>query len=247
MDLTDQFTGKTALVSGAGTGMGAATAQLLAARGANVVLLGRRPQPLADTAEAIKQAGGGCLVVPTDVSDPAALQHAVGRAVEHFGGLHLAVNNAGIASESADVPDLPTEVWDSTLAINLSALFYALKAELPAISASGGGAVVNVSSVYADRGLPTRAAYTAAKHGIRGLTRTVARDWADRGIRVNELQPGVIATPMLGPDAGPIAAQIPSRRIGAPHEIATAAAFLLSAEASYITGAHLAVDGGFLT
>jgi NAD(P)-dependent dehydrogenase (short-subunit alcohol dehydrogenase family) len=223
MDLTDQFTGKTALVSGAGTGMGAATAQLLAARGANVVLLGRRPQPLADTAEAIKQAGGSCLAVPADVSDPVALRHAVDRAVEHFGALHLAVNNAGIASESADVP------------------------ELPAISASGGGAVVNVSSVYADRGLPTRAAYTAAKHGIRGLTRTVARDWADRGIRVNELQPGVIATPMLGPDSGPIAAQIPSRRIGAPHEIATAAAFLLSAEASYITGAHLAVDGGFLT
>ncbi|MFC8830419.1 SDR family NAD(P)-dependent oxidoreductase [Streptomyces sp. NPDC057137] len=246
MNLTDQFTGKTALVSGAGTGMGAATAQLLAERGANTVLIGRRAQPLDEVAETIQKAGGQALTVPTDVSDPQALQDAVDRAVERFGALHFAVNNAGVPSESADIPDMPLELWADTLAVNLSAIFYALRAELPAIAASGGGAVVNVSSVFADRALPTRAAYTASKHGIRGLTRTAAADWAARGIRINELQPGVIQTPMLDPDSEEIAAQIPARRIGGPREIATAVAFLLSDEASYVTGAHLAVDGGFL-
>ncbi len=138
------------------------------------------------------------MVLPGDVSDPNAIQTAVTWTVDHFGALHYAVNNAGISSESHDVPELPIEVWNSTIAINLSALSYGMRAQLPAIANAGGGAIVNVSSVYADRALPTRAAYTAAKHGIRGLTRSAARDWAERGIRINELQPGVIDTPILG-------------------------------------------------
>jgi NAD(P)-dependent dehydrogenase (short-subunit alcohol dehydrogenase family) len=174
------------------------------------------------------------------------MQSAVDRTVDRFGALHYAVNNAGISSESHDIPELPTQVWDSTIAINLSSLFYGMRAELPAIAVAGGGAVVNISSVYADRGPPTRAAYTAAKHGIRGFTRSAARAWAERGIRINELQPGVIDTPILGSAPGEvdgIKALIPAKRLGRPRETAATVAFLLSEEASYITGAHLAVDG----
>ncbi|MFD8342283.1 SDR family NAD(P)-dependent oxidoreductase [[Kitasatospora] papulosa] len=251
MSTHNGFDDKVALVTGAGTGTGAATAVLLAERGAKVVLVGRREAPLRAVEEAIREAGGEALVVPADVSDAQAVAGVVTTAVDHFGALHHAVNNAGIASENHDLPDLPDDVWARTIAINLSSIFYSMKAELPAIAASGGGAIVNVSSVYADRGLPLRAAYSASKHGIRGITRSAAFDWASRGVRINELQPGVIATPMLGgageEELQAISSGIAAKRVGEPREIATAVAFLLSDDASYITGAHLAVDGGFLT
>lgn len=245
----EDFAGKVVMVTGAGTGMGAATAVLLAQRGAQVALVGRRQAPLREVEQTITGAGGEALALPGDVSDPDAVQQLVDGAVARFGALHHAVNNAGIASESHDLPDLPLPVWDQTIGTNLSSLFYAMRAQLPAIAAAGGGAVVNVSSVYGDRGLPTRAAYTASKHAVRGLTRSTAIDWAARGIRINELQPGVIDTPMI--DQGPeetaaIQQAIPARRLGGPREIATAVAFLLSEDASYITGAHLVVDGGYL-
>ena len=251
MSRTKDFEGKVALITGAGTGMGAATAELLAERGARVALIGRREQPLREVEARIRAAGGQALVVPTDVGDAAAMAAAVAKTLGSFGGLHHAVNNAGVASEHFDLPDLPVDIWDRTLQVNLSAHFYALRVELPAIAKSGGGSVVNVSSVYGDRGLPFRSAYSASKHGIRGLTRSVARDWAARNIRINELQPGVIDTPMTNEQGKPgeadaIVKTIPAQRLGQPREIATAIAFLLSDEASYITGAHLAVDGGFL-
>ncbi len=251
MSRTKDFEGKVALITGAGTGMGAATAELLAERGARVALIGRREQPLREVEARIRAAGGRALVVPTDVGDAAAMAAAVAKTMGSFGGLHHAVNNAGVASEHFDLPELPVDIWDRTLQVNLSAHFYALRVELPAIAKSGGGSVVNVSSVYGDRGLPFRSAYSASKHGIRGLTRSVARDWAARNIRINELQPGVIDTPMTNEQGKPgevdaIVKTIPAQRLGQPREIATAIAFLLSDEASYITGAHLAVDGGFL-
>ena len=250
MSTTTDFGGKIALVTGAGTGMGAATAVLLAERGARVGLVGRREDPLRDVVEIIAAAGGEALAFPGDVADPDVMDGIVAAIVEKFGALHLAVNNAGVASQHADIDVMTLEVWQSTLQVNLFAHFYGLRAELPAIAAAGGGAVVNVSSVYADRALPFRAAYSASKHAVRGLTRTAAHDWAGRGVRVNELQPGVIDTPMVGAgtpgEVEQIASTIPTGRLGFPREIATAIAFLLSDEASYITGAHLAVDGGFL-
>ncbi|MFE7506968.1 SDR family NAD(P)-dependent oxidoreductase [Promicromonospora sp. NPDC057488] len=249
MNYDDQFAGRTAFVTGAGSGIGSDIARLLAGRGANVALVSRSEAPLRQLADEITGAGGRALVVPADVGDPSAVKRAVAETVRHFGALHLAVNNAGTSGVHLDVPDLPEEEWNKTLGINLSGVFYGLKHQIPAIQAAGGGAIVNVSSVFADRGLPHRAAYSASKHGLRGLTRAAAADWARYGIRINELQPGVIPVPRQQgnpEEVARIAEQIPARRVGTGTEVAQAVAFLLSDEASYITGAHLAVDGGFL-
>jgi NAD(P)-dependent dehydrogenase (short-subunit alcohol dehydrogenase family) len=250
MSSTRQFEGKVIIVTGAGTGMGADTAILLAERGAKVTIAGRREAPLREIEAKIIAAGGEALVVSADVSKPDDATRMVAETVKRFGALHGAVNNAGIASENYDLPELPYELWDQTIGINLSSIFYCMRAQLPEIEKAGGGAIVNVSSVFADRGLPMRAAYSASKHGIRGITRSSALDWAARGIRINELQPGVIDTPMLShggeQENAQIVAHIAAKRMGLGREIATAAAFLLSEDASYVVGAHLAVDGGFL-
>ena len=194
-------------------------------------------------------AGGTAVAIPGDVSNPDDVEHAVAQTLERFGGLHLGVNNAGVTGYFEPLTDITVEQWQQVLSINLSGLFYGLKFEIPAILASGGGAVVNVSSVFADRGGPTPE-YSSAKHAIRGLTRSAAIEYGAKGVRINELQPGVIDTEMT--QGNPSGAQevadrgIPMRRIGTGLEIATAIAFLLSDDASYVNGAHLAVDGGFL-
>jgi NAD(P)-dependent dehydrogenase (short-subunit alcohol dehydrogenase family) len=250
MSNTRQFEGKVIIVTGAGTGMGADTAILLAERGARVTIVGRREAPLREIEAKVIAAGGEALVVSADVSRPDDATRMVSETIKRFGALHGAVNNAGIASENYDLPELPYELWDQTIGINLSSIFYCMRAQLPEIEKAGGGAIVNVSSVFADRGLPMRAAYSASKHGIRGITRSSALDWAARGIRINELQPGVIDTPMLShggeQENAQIVAHIAAKRMGLGREIATAVAFLLSEDASYVVGAHLAVDGGFL-
>ena len=244
-----QFADKVALVTGAGSGMGRATAILLARRGAAVTLVGRRENKLAEVVAEITAAGGRALAVPGDVSRPEDVERAVARTVEHFGALHYAVNNAGVSGTFTPLTEMTPEQWQRTIGIDLNSLFYGLKYEIPAILAAGGGAVVNVSSVFADRGGPTPE-YSSAKHGIRGLTRSAAIEFGSRGVRVNELQPGVIDTEMT--QANPEGTQavadtgIPMRRVGTGAEIATAVAFLLSDDASYVNGSHLAVDGGFL-
>ena len=247
--LQEQFGGRVALVTGAGSAMGRATAILLAARGAAVTLIGRRENKLADVAAEIAAAGGRALVHAGDVSSPAVNESAVARAVEHFGALHYAVNYAGVSGTFVPLPEMTPEQWQRTIDIDLSSLFYGLKYEIPAILDAGGGAIVNVSSVFGDRGGPTPE-YSSAKHAIRGLTRTAAIEFGSRGMRVNELQPGVIDTEMAqGNVEGTrevVERGIPMRRVGTGREIATAVAFLLSHDASYINGAHLAVDGGFL-
>ena len=243
------FRGRTALVTGAGTGIGAATAELLAARGATVSLVGRREKQLDDVVARIVGAGGCALSIVADVSRPAEIEAAIARTVATFGAMHLAVNGAGTSGRDAEVSDVTIAEWDATIATNLSAVFYGMKFQIPAMLAAGGGAIVNVSSVYADRGLFRHAAYSASKHGIRGLTRSAAVDYAARGIRINEVQPGVIATPASTRDPEAIrriAALVPSGRAGRVTETAEAICFLLSNAASYITGTHFSVDGGFL-
>ena len=244
-----EFSGKVALVTGASSGIGAATAILLAQRGAAVAVFGRRKDKLNDVVARIREAGGSGLAVPGDVGVPSDVERAVAAAVAEFGALHYGVNNAGMSGYFETVADLSLEKWTEVVNVNLSGLFYSMKYEIPPMLAAGGGAIVNVSSVFADRGGPS-ADYSSAKHAVRGLTRTTARDYAARGIRVNELQPGVIDTEMTQANPGGTQAVadrgIPLRRVGTAREVATAIAFLLSDDASYITGAHLAVDGGFL-
>jgi NAD(P)-dependent dehydrogenase (short-subunit alcohol dehydrogenase family) len=244
-----EFKSKTAIVTGAGTGIGAAVAVLLAARGANVVLIGRREADLNATTNRITDAGGMAAIIAGSVAEPSVAEQAVKLAAEKFGGLHYAVNNAGIDGGTAKLADVTIEDWNDTLGTNLSGVFYGMKYQIPAILASGGGSIVNISSVYADRGLAQHGAYTASKHGVHGLTRVAAHDYAAEPIRINELQPGVIDTPMLDTNrdqVAQIAAYIPAKRVGQPEEIAKAVCFLLSDEASYITGARISVDGGFL-
>jgi NAD(P)-dependent dehydrogenase (short-subunit alcohol dehydrogenase family) len=244
-----QFSGKAAFITGAGSRIGAATALLLAGQGAAVALLERRKDKLDDAAARIRQAGGRALAVPADVGVPADLERAIENTVTEFGALHYGVNDAGMSGYFQAFADLGIDQWDEVINVDLSSLFYSMKYEIPPILAAGGGAIVNVSSVFADRGGPT-ADYSSAKHAIRGLTRTAAKDHAARGIRVNELQPGVIDTEQTraNPEGTQTVADrgIPLKRVGTAREVAAAIAFLLSDDASYITGAHLAVDGGFL-
>jgi NAD(P)-dependent dehydrogenase (short-subunit alcohol dehydrogenase family) len=249
MDRSPEFAGRSALVTGAGSGIGAAVARELASRGAAVAIFGRRAARLEETAQAIRGAGGRVLVVAGDVANAENVENAVQRTAAEFGGLHFAVNNAGVDGGTQKLADVSVANWHETLNTNLSGVFFGLKYQIPAILASGGGAIVNVSSVFSDRGLPQHAAYTASKHGVHGLTRTAAHDYAGENIRINELLPGVIDTPMLDTNRGMVdqmTAFIPQRRLGQPTEVARAVCFLLSDAASYMTGARVAVDGGFL-
>ncbi len=247
--MTKQFEAKVALVTGAGSGIGAATALLLAERGAAVAVAGRRTNKLDEVVAQITAAGGISIAVQTDVSDPAQVQRAVQATVERFGALHYLVNNAGVTGYFEPLTEITIEQWKQVLDINLNGLFYGMKYAIPHLLAAGGGSIVNVSSVFADRGGPTPE-YSSAKHAVRGLTTSAAIEYGRQGIRVNELQPGVIDTEMTQGNregAQQVADRgIPLKRLGTGREIATAVAFLLSDDASYVNGAHLAVDGGFL-
>jgi NAD(P)-dependent dehydrogenase (short-subunit alcohol dehydrogenase family) len=243
------FNGKVALVTGAGSGMGAAVARHLASKGVKTVLVGIAADPLTKVRAEIEAAGGEALDITTNVAKPDEVEKAVSKAVEKFGALHFGVNCAGVSQTPKPIGDLAPSEWSDTISVNLDGIFHAMRYEIPAILAAGGGAIVNISSVFAHKGFADRAAYSASKHAVIGLTRSATLDYASKGLRVNTLSPGVIDTPMLDVDresSNQFAQYIPARRIGRPEEIATAVAFLLSDDASYVNGAELIVDGGFL-
>jgi NAD(P)-dependent dehydrogenase (short-subunit alcohol dehydrogenase family) len=247
--------GKVALITGASSGIGRSTAEVFAAKGASVVVAARRQPELDSLVGEIESRGGTATAIETDVSNAKDVESMVAHAIDAFGRLDYAVNNAGIEGPLAAITDLTEDQWDSVLDINLKGTFLCMKYEARAMLAGGhGGAIVNIGSVNSFLGFPTGAAYVTSKHGLVGLTTSVSAELAPQGIRVNLVCPGVIDTPMhhrirgvLG-DAIYDEALLPNvhaRRAGRPEEIAKSIVFLCSEEASYITGTTLTPDGGF--
>jgi NAD(P)-dependent dehydrogenase (short-subunit alcohol dehydrogenase family) len=247
--MSGHFQGKVAIVTGAGRGMGKATAHRLAREGARVAVVDRDENVGEVVAASIRADGHDAVAIQADVSRPSDVATMVARAVAHYGALHLAVNNAGIAGKPGPIADQAAEDWERMIATNLSSVFYCLKHEIPAILAAGGGSIVNVSSIFGLRGQPNYAAYAAAKHGVIGLTRSAALEYAARGLRINTFCPGVFDTPMLaagGDQSTAIAKLIPNGRIGNPDEAAAVTCFLLSDESSYVNASEFSADAGLM-
>ena len=244
--MTDEFDGKVALVTGAGSGIGEACAVLLAERGARVVVADLRE----DAAERVARGiGAAALAVGVDVSDLASCAAMVGAAVDRFGRLDVAVNNAGIAGAQAPVAEYPVESWHQVISVHLDGTFYCMRAELPALLADGGGSIVNMASILGSVGFAQASAYVAAKHGIVGLTRAAALEYGGQGVRVNAVGPGFIDTPLLAAlpaeqKAG-LASLHPRGRLGSSDEVAELVAFLASDRAANTTGAYYTTDGGY--
>jgi len=252
--MSEDFAGKVALVTGAAGGMGRATAQAFAAAGAKVVAADIAADEGEQTAKLIRGNGGEAVFVRTDVSDAADVEAAVATAVNEYGGLDCAANMAAIETETTFLADCEEATFDRLVAVNLRSIFLCLKYEIRAMLQRGGGSIVNIASTNSFRPLPKQAVYTATKHGVIGLTKTAAIEYAGKGIRVNAVAPGAIDTPML---RGAIAArgsdeaEVISRlslvgRFGDPTEIAKAVLWLCSDGSTYTVGHTLAVDGGYL-
>lgn len=242
---------KIALVTGAGSGIGEATAQLFAANGATVVLADMDMDGANRVLALIEATGGKGLVVQTDVSNPDQNEHLIAATMHAFGRLDIAVNNAGIGGPAALVGDYPVDGWDKVIGINLSGVFYGMRYQIPAMLKNGGGSIVNMASILGKVGFPMSSAYASAKHGVIGLTETAACEYATQGIRVNAVGPGFIKTPLLDKNLNEeqlkgIAAMHPMQRLGTAQEVAELVLWLASDKASFVTGAYYNVDGGYL-
>ncbi len=246
---------KVALITGASSGIGRATGEAFAARGAKVILAARRRPGLATLTSEIEARGGKASFVVADVASAKDVERMVAHAMETFGRLDYAVNNAGIEGKLSGIMDLPEEEWDRVFNTNLKGNFLCMKYEARSMIAGGhGGAIVNVGSVNSFLGFPTGSAYVASKHGQVGLTTSASAELAPHGIRVNLVCPGFIETPMhhrlrgiVGDDLFDkvLIPRVHTRRAGRPDEIAQTIVFLCSDEASYISGTTLTPDGGF--
>ena len=246
------FEGKVALVTGAGAGMGLATAKAFAEAGASVVLADVNEDAARAAAEQLTATGHRAVAVRCDVADDAEVATMVDRTVSAFGRLDAAFNNAGVQSPAMEMADAGREEFDRVIAINLRGVWSCMKYELRRMREQGSGAIVNCSSIGGLIGLPGRATYHASKHGVIGLTRSAALEYASRGIRINAVCPGTIDTPMVAdmlakePEAmKEILRDQPVGRLGRPEEIASAVLWLCSPGASFVIGHALAVDGGF--
>jgi NAD(P)-dependent dehydrogenase (short-subunit alcohol dehydrogenase family) len=244
------FSGKVAIVTGAASGIGEAVAKSLAASGAKVVVADLNIDAAKATAEAIAKSGGTAAAFAVDVASADQNEAMVDFAVKTYGGLHLAVNNAGIGGAAAPTGEYPIESWDKVVGINLSGVFYGMRYELPAILASGGGAIVNIASILGAVGIAQSPAYVAAKHGVVGLTKSAGLEYGERGVRINAIGPGFISTPLLTKHMDEaalkfIAGKHAMNRLGTSEEVAALTAFLLSDDASFITGSYHLVDGGY--
>ncbi|MGH2872262.1 MAG: SDR family NAD(P)-dependent oxidoreductase [Solirubrobacteraceae bacterium] len=249
--MSTDMTGKVALVTGASRGIGAAVARAFRSAGARVAIAARDGAALDQLAGELGRGDGHALAVPTDVSDPAAAAAMVERVVAQFGRLDFACNNAaGGGHPPTPLAEVPIEAFDSGLAVTLRGVFLSMRGEIPAIVRSGGGAIVNMSSTAGLQAVGGLASYVAAKHGVEGLTKVAALDYAGAGVRVNAVSPGPILTDNLkragaaGQQAA--AAAMPLQRVGQPEEVAAAVVWLCSDAAGFITGTSLTIDGGKL-
>ena len=243
--------GRAGIITGASRGIGAATARAFVAAGVAVALAARDGAALAALAEELSSDGGRAIAVPTDVADRASVERLVDQTVDAFGRLDLAFNNAaGGGQAPTPLAELPVDAYDSAVAITLRGVFLSMKYEIPPMLETGGGAIVNMSSTAGLEGVGGLAGYVSSKHGVIGLTKVAALDYAERGVRVNALAPGPILTDRLA-EAGEemqkrAGMAMPMRRIGQVQEIAAAVVWLCSDQASYITGVTLPIDGGKL-
>ena len=250
---------KVALVSGGGSGIGLATATRFAAAGATVVVADANLVQAEAAATALRAHGGEAAAVQVDVSQAEQCEAMVTFVRDHFGRLDIAFNNAGISESTllkgAPLPEsheLALDIWDRVLKVDLYGVFHCLRAELPLMLEGGGGAIVNTASLQAHVGFPRTPAYTAAKHGVAGVTKTIAKEYGSRGIRCNAVSPGVVDTPLTNAVIHRaeyregLLQTIPLGRFAEPEDIAGAVVWLCSPGGAYVNGATLTVDGGFL-
>lgn len=243
------LTGKIAIVTGGASGIGRAVVKKLVTDGARVIVADLDIDRATALATEIGKESARAYQV--DVANPASVEAMVGFAMTEFGRLDLAVNNAGVGVQTKSIADVSVEEWQRVIDIDLSSVFYSLKFEVPAMLAGGGGAIVNMSSILGLAAVAGSASYTAAKHGVVGLTKAAALEYGAQGIRVNAIGPGFIDTPLLAKEMtkeerATLADLHALKRIGQPDEIAGLTSFLLSDQASFLTGGFHAADGGYL-